>query len=201
MYQNILVATDGSDAAARALDQALALAKLLGSKVTVMTVTEPSALIGAGYAGIAGTIVDPIPELIQALDEAAKALLADASKKAEAAGVAVTTSVVPDWTLCHELIHLGIPALDRQQHWFEEGIATYVEPIIRYRLGEVSRDQFWEELTAGLQRGLPQAGDGGLDQARTWGSTYWGGALFCFLADVELRGFSCSAWSVTARCR
>lgn len=96
MYQNILVATDGSDAAARALDQALALAKLLGSKVTVMTVTEPSALIGAGYAGIAGTIVDPIPELIQALDEAAKALLADASKKAEAAGVAVTTSVVPD---------------------------------------------------------------------------------------------------------
>lgn len=96
MYQNILVATDGSDAAGRALDQALVLARLLGSRVTVITVTEPSALIGAGYAGIIGTIVDPFPELLKALDEAADALLADASNKAKSAGVTVTTSVVAD---------------------------------------------------------------------------------------------------------
>jgi len=34
---------------------------------------------------------------------------------------------------------------------------------------------------------LPQSGDQGLDHTHTWGRTYWGGALFCLLADVEIR--------------
>ena len=96
MYKNILVATDGSDAAGRALEQAFALAKVLDAKLTVVTVTEPTAVIGAGYAGIAGTIVDPLPELIKAQEEAAAALMAEARKKAEAAGAAVTTAIVPN---------------------------------------------------------------------------------------------------------
>ena len=39
----------------------------------------------------------------------------------------------------------------------------------------------------GLPKGLPQSGDQGLDHTPTWGRTYWGGALFCTLADVEIR--------------
>jgi hypothetical protein len=35
--------------------------------------------------------------------------------------------------------------------------------------------------------GLPQPGDRGLDHTPTWGRTYWGGALFALLADVEIR--------------
>jgi predicted metalloprotease with PDZ domain len=35
--------------------------------------------------------------------------------------------------------------------------------------------------------GLPAEGDGGLDGTRSWGRTYWGGALFCLLADLEIR--------------
>ncbi len=27
----------------------------------------------------------------------------------------------------------------------------------------------------------------GIDRTHTWGRTYWGGALFCFVADVEIR--------------
>jgi len=38
-----------------------------------------------------------------------------------------------------------------------------------------------------MPRGLPQAGDRGLDHTHTWGRTYWGGAMFCLLADVEIR--------------
>jgi hypothetical protein len=34
---------------------------------------------------------------------------------------------------------------------------------------------------------LPQPGDRGLDHTPTWARTYWGGALFCFVADLELR--------------
>jgi len=31
------------------------------------------------------------------------------------------------------------------------------------------------------------AGDKGLDHTHTWGRTYWGGALYCLQADVEIR--------------
>jgi predicted metalloprotease with PDZ domain len=34
---------------------------------------------------------------------------------------------------------------------------------------------------------LPAAGDQGLDRTHTHGRTYWGGALFCLLADVRIR--------------
>ena len=30
-------------------------------------------------------------------------------------------------------------------------------------------------------------GDKGLDQTHTWGRTYWGGAMFCLVADVQIR--------------
>jgi predicted metalloprotease with PDZ domain len=34
---------------------------------------------------------------------------------------------------------------------------------------------------------LPRREDRGLDFTPTWGRTYWGGALFCLLADIEIR--------------
>jgi hypothetical protein len=45
----------------------------------------------------------------------------------------------------------------------------------------------WMDLVRDLPKGLPEEGDKGLDNTHTWGRTYWGGALFCFLADVEIR--------------
>jgi predicted metalloprotease with PDZ domain len=38
-----------------------------------------------------------------------------------------------------------------------------------------------------MPQGLPAEGDRGLDRTHTWGRTYWGGALFCLLADVAIR--------------
>lgn len=48
------------------------------------------------------------------------------------------------------------------------------------------RISLWHDLVEGLSKGLPQAGDQGLDRTHTWGRTYWGGALFCTLADVQI---------------
>jgi nucleotide-binding universal stress UspA family protein len=96
MYAHILVATDGSELAGRALDHALGLAKTLGSALTVVTVTEPAALVGGGYGVMAGTAFDPIPELIEAQQEAAKGLLAKARQTATAAGVDIKTVYVSD---------------------------------------------------------------------------------------------------------
>jgi len=41
MYKNILIATDGSDLSANAVNQGVALAKVLAAKVTAVNVSEP----------------------------------------------------------------------------------------------------------------------------------------------------------------
>jgi hypothetical protein len=92
-----------------------------------------------------------------------------------------------DWMLTHEMIHLAFPSVDEKHHWIEEGIATYVEPIARIQAGNLKAEQMWLDLVRDMPQGLPQVGDRGLDHTHTWGRTYWGGALFCLLADVEIR--------------
>jgi len=92
-----------------------------------------------------------------------------------------------DWVLVHELVHQGFPIVSDEHHWMEEGLATYVEPIARAQMGELSVSKVWADLVEGLPKGLPQAGDRGLDHTPTWGRTYWGGALFYLLAELEIR--------------
>ncbi len=92
-----------------------------------------------------------------------------------------------DWVLTHEMVHLVFPSLQRRHHWMEEGLATYVEPLGRARAGDLGETKVWADLVDGLPRGLPEAGDRGLDFTPTWGRTYWGGALFFLLADVDIR--------------
>jgi hypothetical protein len=92
-----------------------------------------------------------------------------------------------DWMLTHEMVHTALPWLDRQHHWLEEGLATYVEPLARAHAGIESDAEVWLQLVKGLPQGQPQRGDRGLDHTHTWGRTYWGGALFCLLADVGIR--------------
>jgi hypothetical protein len=92
-----------------------------------------------------------------------------------------------DWMMTHEMVHLAFPSVSRKHHWIEEGIATYVEPIARTKAGHMQASEMWYELMRDLPQGLPEAGDQGLDNTHTWGRTYWGGALFCFLADLKIR--------------
>lgn len=91
-----------------------------------------------------------------------------------------------DWVLAHEMVHLAIPQLPRQHNWLHEGIATYVEGVARVRAGLNTAPRLWAELVRGLPQGQPAAGDRGLDRTPTWGRTYWGGALFCLLADTQM---------------
>ena len=92
-----------------------------------------------------------------------------------------------DWIMTHEMVHLAFPGVEREHHWIEEGIATYVEPLARSWVGDYSAKKVWKDLVLGLPQGMPSTGDAGLDRTHTWGRTYWGGAMFCLLADVEIR--------------
>lgn len=92
-----------------------------------------------------------------------------------------------DWIMTHELVHMALPSVARRHHWIEEGVASYVEPIARLHRGRLTASAVWNEMVQGMPKGQPRDGDRGLDRTPTWGRTYWGGAMFCLLADVRIR--------------
>ncbi len=92
-----------------------------------------------------------------------------------------------DWVMTHELVHMALPSLPEDQHWLEEGLATYLEPIARERNGTLSAIAVWGEMVRNMAKGEPQRQDQGLNHTRSWASTYWGGALFYLVADVTIR--------------
>jgi hypothetical protein len=92
-----------------------------------------------------------------------------------------------DWVLVHEMIHLAFPSMEDDQHWIEEGISTYVEPVARAREGGMAVKEVWGTFVRDMPKGEPGPDDHGLDNTHTWGRTYWGGAIFCLLADVRIR--------------
>lgn len=92
-----------------------------------------------------------------------------------------------DWILVHEMVHLALPDMDERYSWLSEGLAVYIEPIARVQAGDLGAKEIWQAMMHDMPKGLPQAGDEGLDNTDTWGRKYWGGAMFCLLADIEIR--------------
>ncbi len=102
-----------------------------------------------------------------------------------------------NWVVVHELLHLGCPSFVGEGHWLEEGLATYYEPILRARGGWMSEAELWTHFVREMPRGLRQDGARpGLEDRDDIDSTYWGGALFAFLADVRTRAATHGARSL-----
>lgn len=91
-----------------------------------------------------------------------------------------------EWVLVHEFTHLGSPYIRDTGRWLNEGLATYIEPIVRARAGWRSPDSVWQEWLQNMPRGLDAMGPGGLRHADRRG-IYWGGALFWLSADIAIR--------------
>ena len=96
-------------------------------------------------------------------------------------------TLASDWVLVHEMVHLALPEVGRRHGWLAEGLATYVEGVARAQYGNRDIADVWAEDRHSMPMGLPQAGEGGMDQTPTWGRTYWGGALYCLQSDVAIR--------------
>ena len=92
-----------------------------------------------------------------------------------------------DWVMVHEMVHLALPDMAERHAWLSEGLAVYVEPIARVQAGDLTVSAIWQAMMRDMPQGLPEPGDRGLDNTDTWGRRYWGGALFCLLADIEIR--------------
>ncbi len=91
-----------------------------------------------------------------------------------------------DWVMVHEMTHLALPDVGEEHAWLSEGLATYVEGVERVQAGNRTEEDVWAEELRSMPRGMPAPGDAGLDHTHTWGRTYWGGAMFCLMADVDI---------------
>lgn len=101
---------------------------------------------------------------------------------------ATCKQLLTSWTLTHEMMHLAFPIMGRRHRWLAEGIATYVEPIGRMRIGKLSSEDVWKDLADNLHKGLPSSiDDGGLNKVQGRRRLYWGGALYCLIADISIR--------------
>lgn len=89
MYKHILVPTDGSDITTKAVDTAVALAKLSGARVTTLCVKEPFP-----YSAISEMQPVPPQEFYDAQERIAADRVRMVMATAEAAGVACSGSTV-----------------------------------------------------------------------------------------------------------
>jgi nucleotide-binding universal stress UspA family protein len=90
MYKHILIATDGSELAAKAVSTGLALAKQLKAMVTVVTAIEPWAAIATGEAAAA------FVEYQKAAAQDAARVLGEVSTTAKAQGIRCETVTVTE---------------------------------------------------------------------------------------------------------
>ncbi len=92
MYAHILIASDGSELAGRAVEQGLTLAKTLGSKVTAVTVTEPwTAAVSGEWA-----VAFPVEEYEKAAAANAHKILTQVHETAARIGIGCETVHVKD---------------------------------------------------------------------------------------------------------
>ncbi|KQZ92778.1 universal stress protein UspA [Mesorhizobium sp. Root157] len=93
MYSHILIATDGSELAQKGVDHGLSLAKALGSKVTVITATDP-------FPIIYGRKWQPGPQEAKRFEdenrEAANQIFSKVKADAEKMGIPMETLHIPN---------------------------------------------------------------------------------------------------------
>ena len=91
-----------------------------------------------------------------------------------------------DWTAQHEISHLSIPFVGKENAWFSEGYATYMQCQVMEVQGVMSADEVKEKYQSkisGCKKAfqtnlpVPQAADS-LKKAWNYPAMYWGGVSF-----------------------
>jgi nucleotide-binding universal stress UspA family protein len=95
MYKKIMIATDGSEPSAKAVEHGVGLAKATGAKVVVVNVTEIWSALEVARAAESG-ISDPVEQYEKLADRAAEKTLAAAAAVAKKGGVDAETLHVRD---------------------------------------------------------------------------------------------------------
>lgn len=104
-------------------------------------------------------------------------------------------SLISDWIAPHEMSHLAIRPVGRNNKWFAEGFATYLSRRIMIRLGYYSEVEFEEMYAAKIAATKPfyevdysfSDRSAELFEEYRYSTVYWAGAGFFYWADKELQ--------------
>jgi nucleotide-binding universal stress UspA family protein len=122
MYQNILVPVDGSDTAAKALREAIELARSLSSRIRVMHVVNSTPWIAQGVPGA-------IEELLAQQRSTGESIIHEAKTAVRSAGIEVDHRLIEalgasDWPA--QLIVCGTHGRRRLKRLLVGGDAEYI---------------------------------------------------------------------------
>ena len=100
-----------------------------------------------------------------------------------------------DWTAPHEISHLSIPYLGREQSWFAEGYASFMQYQIMQELGIYSEQELGEIYAEKIERVRPYydrdrdfvAVSRELKSRNRYSVMYWGGASYFMQIDTRLQ--------------
>jgi hypothetical protein len=188
----------------RAAESGTSVVKVAGSEIQVTLPEEPMALPTADLLNWVKNCANavttyygrfPVPRLLLRIRAGNGTRVGRATTYPRYGGLivitvgreATTEALADDWVLTHEMVHLAFPSMADDHRWIEEGLATYVEPVARIQSGQMPVAELWSQFIRFMSRGQPEPDDDGLDRTHTWARTYWGGALFCLVADVRIR--------------
>jgi nucleotide-binding universal stress UspA family protein len=116
MYKSILIPTDGSDLAQKAIRDGVSLSKAIGAKITVLTVTTPFHIITTDPQ----SIEDTRPQYNERMAKHAATVLQAAANVAKASGVACDAVHVehehPYQAIIDTAISRGCDLIDMASH-------------------------------------------------------------------------------------
>lgn len=101
-----------------------------------------------------------------------------------------------DWTAQHEISHLSIPFVGRNNSWFAEGFATYLSRQIMIEQGYFTEESFDEMYLSRIGECMKYYGSctrthvevsDSLKESYNYGDMYWGSSSFFFTADSLLQ--------------
>ena len=107
-------------------------------------------------------------------------------------------SLISDWIAPHEMSHLAIRPVGRNNKWFAEGFATYLSRRIMVRLGYYSEGEFETLYATKIAETKPFYQVGYPFSERSvelfdeyqYSTVYWAGAGFFYRADQALQAHS-----------
>ena len=109
-------------------------------------------------------------------------------------GDASDDDLADDWVAVHELFHLTMPPIRRDDAWLSEGVTMYFTELLRVRAGFISARAGFAALHDGFRRGRAdgtgrtlEAESSAMHATHAYRRVYWAGAAIALQADLALR--------------